>query len=287
MLSSGYYSSWLDISAWRGGRDSIGKYSARLACCRFFGHAVELGSLAPRTRRGSGRPESSAAASGKGVLRITARLPDPLRNPFSWRSRSRAACATETPRSFTNLTASSLNSRLNFRLCIPTLQFRQTPYLGVHETGSRAELAASLPRHALDVYDHFKGKCPAKLKSAAEIMPKPAAQQGTDGKLMPSGSLVQRDATLPLRHIRQPAHARDLPICQRRQRGSSSCDSMQARLACPWPRTATRRSETWTRHGHWPSAERWGVDQGRDDVHRVPPCIAWDLAHCSTPKVSR
>jgi hypothetical protein len=30
-----------------------------------------------------------------------------------------------------------LNSRLNFRLCIPTLQFRQTPYLGVHETGSR------------------------------------------------------------------------------------------------------------------------------------------------------
>ena len=191
------------------------------------------------------------------MLRITARLPDPLRNPFSWRSRSRAACATETPRSFTNLTASSLNSRLNFRLCIPTLQFRQTPYLGVHETGSRAELAASLPRHALDVYDHFKGKCPAKLKSAAEIMPKPAAQQGTDGKLMPSGSLVQRDATLPLRHIRQPAHARDLPICQRRQRGSSSCDSMQARLACPWPRTATRRSETWTRHGHWPSAERW------------------------------
>src|SRR5690606_20245726 len=60
-----------------------------------------------------------------------------LRSTFSWRSRSRAACATETPRSFTSLTASSLNSRLNFRLCIPTLQFRQTPYLGVHETGSR------------------------------------------------------------------------------------------------------------------------------------------------------
>src|SRR5690606_31570424 len=60
-----------------------------------------------------------------------------LRSTFSWRSRSRAACATATPRSFTNLTASSLNSRLNFLLCIPTLQFRQTPYLDVHETGSR------------------------------------------------------------------------------------------------------------------------------------------------------
>lgn len=29
-----------------------------------------------------------------------------------------------------NFTASSLNSRLNFLFCIPTLQFRQTPYLG-------------------------------------------------------------------------------------------------------------------------------------------------------------
>ena len=63
-----------------------------------------------------------------------------LRNTFSWRSRSRAAWATETPRSFTSLTASSLNSRLNFRLCIPTLQFRQTPYLGVHETGSSSTI---------------------------------------------------------------------------------------------------------------------------------------------------
>jgi hypothetical protein len=33
-----------------------------------------------------------------------------------------------------------LNSRLNFLLRIPTLQFRQTPYLGVHETGSRPRL---------------------------------------------------------------------------------------------------------------------------------------------------
>lgn len=57
----------------------------------------------------------------------------------------------QRPRSLINLTASNLNSRLNFLLCIPTLQFRQTPYLGVHETGSRPDLtdlsnALSRPR---------------------------------------------------------------------------------------------------------------------------------------------
>lgn len=71
-----------------------------------------------------------------------------LRSTFSWTSRSRAAWATATPRSLINLTASSLNSRLNFLLCIPTLQFRQTPYLGVHETGSRPN-GGSAPRSGL------------------------------------------------------------------------------------------------------------------------------------------
>ena len=37
---------------------------------------------------------------------------------------TRAACANATSRPLTSLTASSLNSRLNFLLCIPTLQFR-------------------------------------------------------------------------------------------------------------------------------------------------------------------
>jgi hypothetical protein len=45
--------------------------------------------------------------------------------------------ATATPRSFTNLTASSLNSRLNFLRCIDALRLMKTPYLGVHQTGSR------------------------------------------------------------------------------------------------------------------------------------------------------
>ncbi len=38
-------------------------------------------------------------------------------------ARSRQACATDTPRSLTSFTASSLNSRLNFRL-IGILQFQ-------------------------------------------------------------------------------------------------------------------------------------------------------------------
>lgn len=45
------------------------------------------------------------------------------RNTLSAISRSRAACATATPRSVTNLTTSILNSRRNFLLFLSTLQF--------------------------------------------------------------------------------------------------------------------------------------------------------------------
>ena len=45
------------------------------------------------------------------------------RNTLSATSRSRAACATATPRSVNSLTALILNSRLNLRLVIATLQF--------------------------------------------------------------------------------------------------------------------------------------------------------------------
>ncbi|WP_210192154.1 hypothetical protein, partial [Bradyrhizobium canariense] len=40
------------------------------------------------------------------------------------------------PRSLTSLTASILNSRLNFRLCMTHLWLDKTPNLGVHQTGS-------------------------------------------------------------------------------------------------------------------------------------------------------
>lgn len=46
---------------------------------------------------------------------------------FSCRSRSRAACDTDTPRSRTSFTASSLNSRPNFRCCISILRCHKHP----------------------------------------------------------------------------------------------------------------------------------------------------------------
>src|SRR3984885_13516297 len=59
------------------------------------------------------------------------------RSMFSSISRSRAACATLTPRSRISRTASTLNSRANTRLPMGHLQLQQSPFLGVHETGSR------------------------------------------------------------------------------------------------------------------------------------------------------
>src|ERR1700727_13611 len=59
------------------------------------------------------------------------------RSMFSSIYTSRAACATLTPRSRISRTASTLNSRANTRLPMGHLQLQQSPFLGVHETGSR------------------------------------------------------------------------------------------------------------------------------------------------------
>jgi hypothetical protein len=67
------------------------------------------------------------ALLGLAMVAATAvRVPRIASSPvgFECRSRSRAACNTDTPRSRTNFTASILNSRLNFRRCIATLQFQ-------------------------------------------------------------------------------------------------------------------------------------------------------------------
>ncbi|EIG63542.1 hypothetical protein Bra1253DRAFT_00022, partial [Bradyrhizobium sp. WSM1253] len=53
---------------------------------------------------------------------------------------------TDTPRSLTSLTASILNSRLNFRLCMTHLWLDKTPNLGVHQTGSSSHPAAFLAK---------------------------------------------------------------------------------------------------------------------------------------------
>ena len=68
-----------------------------------------------------------------------------LRSTFSWTPRSRPACASDTPRSLTSYTASTLNSRLNFRLCMTHLRLYETPNLGVHQTGNSSDSVHSTP----------------------------------------------------------------------------------------------------------------------------------------------
>ena len=71
------------------------------------------------------------------MLQIGAEFPDPfsqhilMQIQMAGGLRHRNASILHQPHCF------KLNSRLNFLLRIPTLQFRQTPYLGVHEIGSR------------------------------------------------------------------------------------------------------------------------------------------------------
>ena len=59
------------------------------------------------------------------------------RKTYSCSSRSRAVCATLTPRSLTSRIASTLNSRLNLRLAVTNLRLHKTPLLGVYKTGSK------------------------------------------------------------------------------------------------------------------------------------------------------
>ena len=66
---------------------------------------------------------SLAIVAGNAVVGVAAASRIQRRSTLSARSRSRHACATATPRSLTSFTASILNSRLNFRLVISTLQF--------------------------------------------------------------------------------------------------------------------------------------------------------------------
>jgi hypothetical protein len=77
------------------------------------------------------------------------------RSTLSASSRSRHAWATVTPRSVTSLTASILNSRLNFRLVISTLQFHGHDLIFV----STKPAAGHDEAHALqldELRQHFK-----------------------------------------------------------------------------------------------------------------------------------
>ena len=71
------------------------------------------------------RFRSTRASSVRGLEKHASdqnHSPQPhLRSRFSWKSRLRAACGTMTPRSRTNFTGSSLNSRLNFCRCFDAI----------------------------------------------------------------------------------------------------------------------------------------------------------------------
>lgn len=63
------------------------------------------------------------------------------RRTLSDTSRPQAACATATPRSVTSLTASILNSRLNFHLVISTLQFLGHDLIFVSKTPAAGQMS--------------------------------------------------------------------------------------------------------------------------------------------------
>jgi len=73
-------------------------------------------------------------AEGARVL-LTGRSPAGLESARQ-ELRPDAIVVSSDARSSTNLTASSLNSRLNFLRCIDALRSMKAPYLGVHQTGS-------------------------------------------------------------------------------------------------------------------------------------------------------
>lgn len=110
-----------------------------------------VAALSPPARASSGH------GPGKASRKSAANSRAHLRSTFSWTSRSRVACTTLTLRSRTNLTASSLYSRLNFLRCIDALRSRKTPYLAVHQTGSSSPsdgLSARFGHQAWDGIEH-------------------------------------------------------------------------------------------------------------------------------------
>jgi len=75
--------------------------------------------------------------AGKGMLRIACKIPHPLAQLRLMHAKISRACDTATPRSLISFTASSLNSRVNFRLSMTTSWFHKNTKLGVFKTRDR------------------------------------------------------------------------------------------------------------------------------------------------------
>lgn len=77
------------------------------------------------------------------------------RNTLSARSRSRAACAAATPRSVTSLTASTLNSRANFRLTRSNLRFMGHDLIFMSTKPAAVHFDPGLNRTYAEIAAHF------------------------------------------------------------------------------------------------------------------------------------
>lgn len=84
--------------------------------------------------------ESSAIGPESGSRRVGAELLHPFAQNILMNVQVTAGSHHRPPRSRTSLTASILNSRLNFRPSSPTCGFHETPNLGVHYTRSSSRL---------------------------------------------------------------------------------------------------------------------------------------------------
>jgi hypothetical protein len=80
------------------------------------------------------------------------------RSTLSASSRSRQSRATDTSRSVTSFTASILNSRLNFRLVISTLQFLGHDLIFVSTEPAAGHFAVHAIRRMMDELDKGGGK---------------------------------------------------------------------------------------------------------------------------------
>jgi hypothetical protein len=97
------------------------RYGPSFRLCSFFCCVCDPGHV---RRRNDGQTRVGNARCHPGSARWLVWRSLPV---MAWTPRSRAACAAATPRSVTSFTASSLNSRVNFRLSIAHLRFHKTP----------------------------------------------------------------------------------------------------------------------------------------------------------------
>src|SRR5438067_10161708 len=116
------------------------------------------------------------------MLRIISQRLHPVTQLRRMNAKSSAARAYDTPRSLTSFTASSLNSRVNFRLSMTHLLLHKTPNLVSSEPGaahienviarSQSDEEQAMLRRSLVLltYAHLEGFCKFALMAYASAI---------------------------------------------------------------------------------------------------------------------